>query len=919
MSPSKQPSRGAALLGRQHECQTLDRLVGALREGHSAALVVHGSPGVGKTALLEFVRGRASGCRVISASAAQSEMELAFAGLHQLCAPLLERLDRLPGPQRVALSTAFGLTEGVAPDRFFLGLAVLSLLSEAAAEQPLVCLVDDAQWLDSASSQVLTFVARRLWEESVALVFAAREPRSELAGLPEMALQGLDADDARALLASVLRGPLDERVRERIIAETQGNPLALLELPRGLTPTQLAGGFGDPDAGLASRVEESFAQRLAALPDETRLLLLLAAAEPLGLPVLLWRAAEALGIPPSAAEPAHAAGLFEIGLRVRFRHPLVRSAVYRWGTPQDRRRVHGALADVTDPQADSERRAWHRAHASDAPSEQVAEELEHSAGRAAARGGLAAAAAFLRKATALTPDPAQRARRALAAAEAERQAGDPEAALRALGTADAGPLDALGRARAELLRARIAFGSGADDAAKQLFDAARQLQPIDVDLARDTYLDALSAMVYLGPKRSCDPVEVARAALATQRPGPPRPTDLLLDGVARQLTEGYRAAAETLRRAFRAFASDDISADVGLGWGWLASHVASALWEHDLQVALANRHVRLTREAGALAVLPQTLAQLIGIQMREGELHAAATLMREVDAAVDATRCEPLAHVSMVMAAYRGRAEEGRRLIDEARTQLTPESRGLGVVVVEFANLLLNNGLGRYDEGLRLGRRLLEDLEPVGRAPWALPELVEAAARAGAVEEATAALRQLSDRAAISGTDWALGLEARSRALLAKESRAEQLYREAIERLAAPGSRTDLARAHLVYGEWLRRAGRRADARHQLRTAYDMLNDMGVDGFADRAWRELRAMGETARKPTAETRDDLTPQEEQIARLARAGLSNPEIGARLFISPRTVEYHLHKIFIKLDISSRVELRKALPEHTAVSA
>jgi DNA-binding CsgD family transcriptional regulator len=920
MSPSIQPSSGQVLLGRQRECEELDRLLGALREGHSAALVVCGNPGVGKTALLEYVRDRASGCRVVTASAAQSEMELAFAGAHQLCAPLLERLDRLPGPQRAALSTAFGLTEGIPPDRFFLGLAVLSLLSEAAAERPLVCLVDDAQWLDSASSQVLAFVARRLVAESVALLFAAREARSELAGLPEMGLHGLSDDDARALLASVQRGPLDERVRERIIAETNGNALALLELPRGLTPTQLAGGFGDPDAGLlATRVEESFARRLAALPDETRLLLLLAAAEPLGEPVLLWRAARTLGIPPSAADAAHVAGLFEIGKRVRFRHPLVRSAVYRSGAPRDRRSAHSALADATDPQADSELRAWHRAHAAAGPTAEVAAELEHSAGRAAARGGLAAASAFLLKAAALTPEPPERARRALAAAEAERQAGDPEAALRALVTAEAGPLDSLGRARAELLRARIAFGSGADYAAKRLFDAAKQLEPIDIDLARETYLDALSATVYLGPKESCDPVEVARAALAARRAGPPRPTDLLLDGVALQLTEGYATAAETLRLALRAFASDDISADVGLGWGWLASHVASALWEHDVQVALANRHVRLTRESGAVAVLPQTLAQLIGIHMRQGELAAAAALMREVDAAVDATCSEPLAHVSMVMAAYCGHAAEGQRLIEEARTHLTPESRGLGVVVVEFANLLLNNGLGRYEDGWLTGRRVLEDLEPVGRPPWALSELVEAAARAGAVDDATAALRQLSERAGISGTEWAQGLDARSRALLTEGSDAEQLYREAIERLSRPGSRTDLARAHLVYGEWLRRAGRRVAARQELRTAYDMLSDMGVEAFADRAWRELRATGETVRKLTLETRDDLTPQEHQIARLARAGLSNPEIGARLFISPRTVEYHLHKIFIKLDISSRVALRDALPEHTAMSA
>ena len=881
--------------------------------------MVRGDPGVGKTALLEYLRDRASGCRVVTASAAQSEMELAFAGLHQLCAPLLDRLDRLPVPQRIALGTAFGVTEGIPPDRFFLGLAALTLVSEAAEERPLVCLVDDAQWLDAASSQVLAFVARRLVAESVALVFAAREPRSEFAGIPEMNVRGLSHEDGRALLVSALRGRLDERVMERIVAETKGNPLALLELPRGLTPTQLAGGFGDPDAGLASRVEESFARRLAALPADTRSLLLLAAAEPLGEPVLLWRAAAMLGIPPSAADAAQAAGLFEIGTRVRFRHPLVRSAVYRSGAPADRRTAHGALADATDPRADTERRAWHRAKAAAAPDEEVAAELERSAGRAAARGGLAAASAFLLEAAALTPEPTRRTQRALAAAEAERQAGDPRAALRAVVTAEAGPLDSLGRARAELLRARVAFGSGADDAAKRLFDAAKRLEPIDIDRARETYLDALGATVYLGPKGSCDPVEVARAALAARRAGPPRPPDLLLDGLALQLTEGYSAAAETLRLALPAFASDDISADVGLGWGWLASHVASALWEHDIQLALANRHVRLTREAGALAVLPETLAQLIGIHMRQGELAAAAALMREVDAAVDATRREPLAHVSMVMAAYRGHEADGRQLIQRARTELTPESRGLGVVVVEFASLLLNNGLGRYGDALRSGRRILEDLEPVGRPPWALPELVEAAARADAVDDATAALRRLSERAGISGTDWAHGLEARSRALLTEGSDAERLYREAIECLGQPGSRTDLARAHLNYGEWLRRAGRRVDAREQLRTAHDMLGDMGLEAFAERARRELRATGETARKRTLESRDDLTPQEQQIAQLARDGLSNPEIGARLFISPRTVEWHLRKIFIKLDITSRVALRDALPEHSALSA
>jgi DNA-binding CsgD family transcriptional regulator len=639
--------------------------------------------------------------------------------------------------------------------------------------------------------------------------------------------------------------------------------------------------------------------------------LLLAAAEPQGEPLLLWRAAEQLGIGPTTRSAAQESGLLEIGTRVRFRHPLVRSAVYRAAPAADRRKAHGALADATDWRVDPERRAWHRAYAATAPDEGIAAELERSAGRAAARGGLAAASAFLSRAVALTPAPAQRAWRALAAAEAERQAGASEAALRAVAVAESGQLDPLGRARADLLRARVAFGSGAHDAPRRLYEAAMRLETLDIDLARETYLDALGATVYLGAGEGCDPVQVGRAALAAHRAGAPRPIDLLLDGVALQLTEGYSAAAKTLRRALTAFASEEIPPDVGLSWGWLASHVASSLWEHEIQLALARRHVRLAQEGGLLAVLPHALAQLIGIHLREGELEAASVLMRQVDAAVDATRCEPLLQVEMVMAAYRGREEDGHELIEQARTQLTSGARGISVVVIEYANLLLNNGLGRYAEAFRTGRRVLDDLEPIGRPPWALPELVEAAARVGATNEATAAWREVSDRASISGTDWAFGLEARSRALLCHGHEAEHLYREAIERLAGPGSRIDLARAHLLYGEWLRRESRRMDSRQHLRTAYEMLSDMGIEAFADRARAELVATGERARKRTVETRDDLTAQERQIARLTRDGLSNREIGERLFLSPKTVEWHLHNVFTKLGVDSRKELRDVL--------
>jgi DNA-binding CsgD family transcriptional regulator len=900
-------------VGRSRERRALDRTLDALRSGQSSTLVLRGEPGIGKTALLGYVRDRATGCHVLTASAVQSEVELAFAALHQLCAPLLDRLDRLPAPQHAALGAAFGLTEGHPPDRLFLGLAVLRLLSEAAQERPLVCLVDDAQWLDEASSEVLSFTARRLVAAPVALVFAAREPGAWLAGLPAMSVQSLSDRDACALHFSAMRGPLDERVAARMVAETNGNPLALLQSARRLTPTQMAGGFGHPGAGPAGVADEGLTRRVAALPDEARLFLLVAAAEPLGEPLLFWRAVERLGIPADAADAARNDGLLDIRSRVRFRHPRMRGAVYRSAAPEDLRRAHGALADATDPRTDTERRAWHRAYAARVPDEDVAAELERSAAGAGASGGLAARASFLLRAAELTPEPARRASRALAAAEAELQAGDADAALQSLASAAAGPLDELGRARAELLRARVAFASGADNAARSLFEVAIRLEPLDFDFAREAYLDALGATLHLGPTAGFDPLDVARSAAAVHRAGTRRPTDLLLEGMSRHLTEGHGAAAQTLHLAVTALLGDDTSTLMGLVAGWLASHAACLLWQHDFQKRLAERRVCIARDAGALAVLPQALAQLVEIHLREGDLAAADAGVRELEAAADAAGSEPSAHIALLRAAYRGRDEEARRLIAEAGTHRLPDPRGVGV----YAELVLNNGLGRYEQALKSNRQVLEDLEPIG-ATWALPELVEAAARAGRVDEATAALCRLAESARTAGNDWALGLEARSRALLSEGPEAERLYLEAIARLGGPGSRVDLARAHLVYGEWLRRAGRRLDARQQLRTAHDMLSDMSVEAFAERAQRELRATGETSRKRVAETRDDLTPQEDEIARLARDGLSNPEIGARLFISPRTAEWHLRKIFAKLGITSRFALRDALPERTGLS-
>ena len=670
------------LQGRRSECIALDSVLEAVRAGESRALVLRGEAGVGKSALLEYVRERASGCQIARASGVQAEMELAFAGLHQLCAPLLERLERLPTPQQEALGTAFGLESGNAPDRFLVGLAVLGLLSETADAEPLVCLVDDAQWLDQASSQALAFVARRLSAESVALVFAAREHGDELAGLPELVVEGLAAADARELLTSVVPGPLDERVGDQIVAETAGNPLALLELPRGLTVAELAGGFGLPGAlPISGRIEESFRRRVESLPAETQRLLLLAAADPVGDSALLWRASAELGLGVAASEPAEVDELLEVDARVRFRHPLVRSAVYRGASPQDRRAAHGALAQVTDPEVDPDRRAWHRAHASPGPDDDVAEELERSAGRARARGGLAAAAAFLEQATALTLDPSRRVERALAAAQAADDAGAFDAALRLLAIAEAGRLDELQRVRADLLRARIAFAvSHGSDAPPLLLNAARQLEQLDVALARETYLDAFSAALFVGRLASGGGVrEIAEAARGAPMPSqPPRASDLLLDGLAVLITEGYPAGAPVLKRALSAFRSENISSDEGLRWLRLACRAAVDLWDDESWHVLSSRVVELAREAGALSTLPIALSTRIGVHLNAGELGAAASLNEELEAVSDATGSPPPLYGVVGLAAWQGREPEFSELIEASLNRGAASRRGCG-------------------------------------------------------------------------------------------------------------------------------------------------------------------------------------------------------------------------------------------------
>jgi DNA-binding CsgD family transcriptional regulator len=905
------------LTDRRAERGVLDQLLDAVCAGESRPLVVHGEAGAGKTALLEYLAGRAAGCRVAGVAGVQSEMELAFAALHQLCAPLLDRLEALPAPQREALQITFGLQPGPVPDRFLVGLAMLGLLSEVATERPFVCLVDDAQWLDRASVQILAFVARRLGADSVGLVFGARAVGADLAGLPELVVGGLAEGHARALLDAVLAGPIDARVRDQIVAETAGNPLALLELPRGLTAAELAGGFGLPGAlRLPGSVEESFRRRIDALPDQTRRLLLVAAADPTGDPVLVWRAAGRLGIDAGAARPAIQAGLAEFGGAVRFRHPLVRSAAYGSRSDRERQEAHRALAEATDPQADPDRRAWHRAQAALNPDEEVAAELERSAGRAQARGGIAAAAAFLERAAVLTPNPAVRAGRALDAAQAKVQAAAFDAALDLLARAEAGPLTEFQQARADLVRALVTmFGGGrVGDAAPLLVQAAKRLEPIDAGLARATYLDAVVAADFAG--RLAGPggslPEVARAAAGAPPPHPPRAPDLLLDGLAAALSQGYAVGVPTLRRALQAFGSD-MPAGPELRWLSLAAGAAFHIWDDEGFDMLSDRYLQRAREAGALSEVPLALFTRLYALLFAGELGAAASAAEEMRAALEATGGPSIAaYGALGVAAMRGSAAEAFGLIEATLRYAPRRGEGLAISAAEWAAAVLNNGLGRYAEALAAARRASENDPELGFANWALVELIEAAARSGMTETAAGAYRRLAEMTYASGTDWGLGVQARSQALLSEGEAAEGLYREAIERLGRTRIRVELARAHLLYGEWLRRERRRGDARDQLRMAHNMLQEMGMEAFAERAWRELGATGETARKRTVATRIELTVQEAQIARLARDGLSNPEIGTRLFLSPRTVQYHLGKVFTKLDITSRGQLRRTLP-------
>jgi DNA-binding CsgD family transcriptional regulator len=912
--------------GRRRECAVPDELLANARAGTSGVLVVRGEPGIGKTALLDYAASSAAGFRVAQVCAVESEMELPFASLHVLVGPLLGRLGRLPEPQRDALAVALGVQQGQAPDRLLVGLAVLSMMADLAEEQPMLCLVDDAQWLDQSSLQALAFAARRLVAERVAVVFAARASSHlpELTGLTELTIPRLSDPDARALLASAVHGRLDPSVEDRVVRETRGNPLAILQLPRWLNPADLAGGFGLPSTEpLPERIESGFYRQFQSLPRDTRQLLLTAAAEPTGDLALLRRAAAVQGIRPEAAAPAETAELVDFSVRAQFHHPLVRSAIYQAALPDDRRAAHRALAEAADPHGDPDRRAWHRARAAAGPDEAVAGELASSAGRAQARGGITAAAAFLEKAAELTPDPALRSARALTAAHAKFDAGSPDAAYRLLAMAAAGPVDALQAARIGQLRARLAFyRSRGSDAPALLLDAARRLAPLDAGLARETYLEAIGAAIFAG--RLAEGVGlgevIAAARNAPAPPGPPRALDVLLDGLTKRFAEGYSASVSALRDALMALTRESawpMQEDMLWYWLWvecslIPEPVAPDLWEDKAWHEIATREIGLARDAGAAAALPVALSSHACARVHNGELSAAAALIDEARTVSEVTGDAGISYAALALAGLRGHEHKALDLIEATVKDATARGEGRAIGVADYAMAMLYNGLGNYEAALAAAQRACE-YEDLGFLGWSLLELIEAAARVGDREAGGQALATLAERTAASRTDWALGSEARARALLSDGDDAERLYDEAVQRLARSRVIIHLARAHLVRGEWLRRENRRHEARDALRRAYDIFSRAGANGFAERARRELLATGETLRKRTVDCSVELTAQETEVAELAKKGMTNPEIAGQMFISPRTVEWHLGNVFGKLGISSRKDLRDhALP-------
>jgi DNA-binding NarL/FixJ family response regulator len=904
-----------SLVGRENESQVLEALLVAARKGEGGAIVVHGEPGIGKTALLDKAVALAGDFNVLRTVGNEAEMELPYASLQEFFRPGLVDVGQLPQPQRRAVEIALGRSDGTAPDRLLVGLGVLNLLSLLSAARPVLCVIDDAQWLDTASIQVLAFTARHVSKDAVAFLFGARTLTDEVRGLSELTIAGLGDHDARQLLATGVPYRLDDRVADRLIAETHGNPLALLELPRHLTSSQLAGGFGLPvSVTLAGQIEESYRRRLVKLSPESRRLLLIVAADPTGDPGVIWRASDMLGITTGTAEAIQDDGLVEFGERVVFRHPLVRSAVYNMATPKDRREAHRALAESTDNAIDPDRRAWHRAQATVRPDEAVAAELEASAERAQSRGGFAAAGAFLERSVALTVDPARRAVRGLRAAQAKRLAGALDAALGLADIAERGPLDDWHRAQLDALLGQIAFARNrGNEVSPLMLKAALRLERVDLRLARDTYLDALIAAIFSGHLAvEANAHEVAKAVRAIPSSDQAtRASDLLLEGLGLLISDGYQSGVPVLKEALSLFRDDNLSAEERLRWSWVAGSTAGFIWDHETWDLLSARQERLARDVGALSVLPITLGSRVGACVFAGDMTTARLLVDQVQVVTDASDNRRFPNAALLVAAFRGDESEARQLIETIRRDSRARGEGMAVTVALWATAVLCNGRGQYEEAFSAANEALKDPNDLWYSGLATIELIEAASRTNRSAQASLALQHLVESTDASGTEWALALQARCRALLSDDAEAEALYQDSLERLLPTRLRLDLARTRLLYGEWLRRQHRQRDARDQLRGAYGLFEEFEMSGFANRAEAELLATGETARKRAVDARLDLTPQEARVSELAARGATNQDIAEQLFISPATVEYHLSKVYRKLGIKSRTQLANVL--------
>jgi DNA-binding CsgD family transcriptional regulator len=918
------------LLDRTAETGALEGVQAAVRDGLSGVLVLRGEAGVGKTALLDWAAEQAGDMQVARVAGAEAEMDMGFAGLHQLLVPFMAGLEGLPAPQQQALKSAFGLVAGPPPDRFLVGLAALTVLTDAAAARPVLCLIDDVQWLDRVSIEVLGFVARRLYADRVGMVFAARQGEEQaliLAGLPELTVGGLAEEAARELLARSAGTEVDRQVGWRIVADTAGNPLALVELAAELTAAELSGTEPlDWPLRFRGRLEELYRSRMRALPGGTQTLMLLAAADPTGEPALIWNAARNLGVDPGAAEAAGAERLVSWEPRVRFRHPLIRSAAYYAFPAAERRGAHQALAMVTDPEADPDRRAWHLAEAADGPDEQVAAELERSADRARGRGGWGSGAAFLERAAALTPDEEHRARRMLAAAENRLAAGEAPAARALLGLAAPRLADVLARARARRLEGQSLYAAGQmPEATSVLLDAARMVQPFETRLARDTLLDAWGAAQFSG-QPGAGMAEFLRAVRSVPEMADSGATvaDPLLDGFAAVGERRYEAGAALLRRAIKPLFAGQSMADDALPHLMAMAMAAGMLYDDSARYQMERRWVGELRDRGAIAALLPALGIQMSNQIEEGRFADAETTLAEARSLSEATGyrayLRAYARAELWALALRGRESDARPLAARLLREFAERGNRYEVLRVQGAMAMLELGLGNYTDALRSALDALPGQNVLGFRQVA--EVVEAGTRCEEHESAAAALKAFTPWALASGTDLALGLLARSRALLAADSQAEAEYRLAIDHLRRCRLVPELARAHQVYGEWLRRQRRRRDARDQLRRAFELFDKMGLTAFAGRARTELRATGEQAR---ASTPGGLgapgvrTAQEAQIARLAAERLSNREIAGRLFISASTVEYHLRKVFRKLGVTSRVQLARAFSEHEQTPA